>query len=62
MKPLITYFLLAYGISWVIWLPLYSPQLGWVDLPVFPYQHGIGGFGPMLAAFIMAAFDRKKID
>lgn len=50
-KNLITYFVLAYGISWLIWLPLYAPGLG---LPVLPYHHALGGLGPMLAALILS--------
>lgn len=52
MKPLITFFALAYGISWLIWLPLYGHIFGLTNLPVLPYHHAIGGFGPLSAAFI----------
>jgi len=52
MKPLRTFFVLAYGLSWLIWLPLYGPALGLPDLPILPYHHGIGGLGPLLAAFL----------
>lgn len=48
---LVLYFLLAYAISWLIWLPLYAPTL---HLPVLPYHHALGGLGPMLAAFIVS--------
>lgn len=50
MKQLVTFFTLAYLISWVIWLPLYGPSLGIKGLPVVPFHHAIGGFGPLLAA------------
>lgn len=52
MKPLITYFILAYCISWIIWFPLYSHAFGINNLTVLPFQHGIGGLGPMIASFI----------
>ncbi len=53
MKPLLTYFILAYLISWGIWAPLYLPKLGITGLPIFPHQHYIGSFGPAIAAFII---------
>lgn len=52
MKQLIVYFLLAFGLSWLIWLPLYGPSLGLKGLPAIPFNHAIGGLGPMLAAII----------
>lgn len=52
MKPLFTYFALAYAISWVVWLPLYAPALGWGSLPVVPFQHALGGLGPLTASVI----------
>lgn len=52
MKQLFTYFSLAYLISWILWLPLYAPAFGVFELPVVPFQHGIGGLGPLIAAFV----------
>lgn len=60
MKQLITYFFLAYLISWLIWFPLYAPAFGFNGLPVFPFQHGVGGFGPLLAAFITTGIYKGK--
>lgn len=54
MKKLLLFFLLAYAISWLAWLPLYGPALGINGLPVLPYHHAYGAFGPLLAAFICA--------
>ena len=59
MKILLTFFGLAYIISWTIWLPLYSPLFG-ISLPVLPYQHALGGLGPMMAAFITTGIYYKK--
>jgi len=59
-RPLLVFFALAYLISWVIWLPLYLPAFGIQGLPVSGFQHAIGGFGPMLAAFIVTLFFQKK--
>ncbi|WP_147205679.1 CPBP family glutamic-type intramembrane protease [Segetibacter aerophilus] len=50
MKQLLTYFCLAYLISWFIWLPLYGHIIGVHKLPAFSFQHALGGLGPLLAA------------
>lgn len=52
LKQLITYFGLAYLISWIIWFPLYGHVFGLTHLPKLPFHHGIGGFGPLIAAFL----------
>lgn len=53
MRQLTIFFSLAYLISWTIWFPLYSgPLFGLYGLPVLPCHHGIGGLGPLIAAFI----------
>lgn len=52
VKQLALFFALAYGISWLVWLPLYGPRLGIHGLPVLPYHHGLGGLGPLISAFI----------
>lgn len=49
-RSLLRFFLLAYALSWLIWSPLWLPALGIDVLPVLPYHHALGGFGPMLAA------------
>jgi len=60
MKRLITYFTLAYLMSWAIWLPLYSKKLGISDLPTLPYNHALGGLGPMLAAILTTIIYEKR--
>ena len=52
MKQLITYFGLAYLISWTIWFPLYGHSFGLANLPTLPYHHGLGGLGPFIASFL----------
>ena len=54
MKKLVLFFTLAYAFSWLAWLPLYGPALGINGLPVLPYHHAYGAFGPLLSAFICA--------
>jgi membrane protease YdiL (CAAX protease family) len=58
--PLILYFLLAYLFSWLIWLPLYGPHFGIQSLPVLPFNHALGGFGPLLSAFLTTYLFEKK--
>ncbi|MBP1676336.1 MAG: family intrarane metalloprotease [Bacteroidetes bacterium] len=61
MRQLITYFGLAYLISWVIWLPLHGPVFGLTNLPVLPYHHGFGGLGPLIASFLTTwIYQRNK--
>ena len=55
MRQLVWFFLLAYSISWLIWVPLWLPALGIHGLPLFPMNHALGGLGPMLAAVICTA-------
>ena len=61
MKQLTLYFSLAYFISWLIWLPLYGHVFGITNLPAFPFNHALGGLGPMIAAFITTfIFEQKQ--
>ncbi len=53
MRSLIFFFALAYGLSWLIWSPLWLPALGMTILPVLPFNHALGGLAPMLSAFIL---------
>ncbi len=61
--PLACYFLLAYGFSWLGWLPYVLSQNGLGLLPFHPSQFIVllGGFlGPCLSGFIMAAVTEGK--
>jgi uncharacterized protein len=49
---LITYFAIAYILSWTIWFPLYGHVFGITGLPILPFHHGIGGLGPLVAAVL----------
>lgn len=60
MKQLLTYFGLAYLISWTIWLPLYGHIFGLINLPTLPFNHGIGGLGPLIASFLTTWIFLKK--
>lgn len=52
--PLLTFFALAYAISWFLWTPLWLPRFGVTGLPVLPYHHALGALGPITAAFVVA--------
>ena len=56
-RPIICFFALAYGISWLVWAPLWLPALGVHGLPVLAYHHALGAMGPIAAAFIVSAFE-----
>ena len=58
--PLVCYFALAYGISWMLWAPLWLPALGVHGLPVVPYHHALGALGPIAAAFIVSAIESGR--
>jgi uncharacterized protein len=60
MKQLLMYFGLAYLISWTIWLPLYGHIFGLTNLPVLPFQHGLGGLGPLTASVLTTWMFFKK--
>jgi membrane protease YdiL (CAAX protease family) len=46
------YFALAYAFTWLIWAPLWLPAFGVNALPVLPYHHFLGAYGPFIAAII----------
>jgi membrane protease YdiL (CAAX protease family) len=52
--PLITYFALAYAISWVIVLPLVARRQGFIDVRVPFALHYLNDYAPLLAALITA--------
>lgn len=60
MRALGCYFLLSYLFSWLIWWPLYAPALGLPSWPALPFNHALGGLGPMLAAFATASLFHRS--
>jgi membrane protease YdiL (CAAX protease family) len=53
--PLVAFFGLAYGISWLAWSPLWLPVFGFELLPILPHHHALGAVGPIAAAFFVSA-------
>ncbi|QMU26637.1 hypothetical protein [Adhaeribacter radiodurans] len=60
MFSLAKFFFLSYFVSWAIWLPLYLPYFGVYSVPVLPYQHGLGAWGPLLAGVIVLGQEQGK--
>jgi uncharacterized protein len=60
MKQLLTFFGLAYLISWIIWLPLYGGIFGLTNLPALPFQHALGGLGPLISSVLTTWIFLKK--
>jgi uncharacterized protein len=58
--PLITFFTLAFGLTWANWLPqaLVSRGLLWITIPSFLAI--VAGYGPALAAIIVTALTTGK--
>ena len=60
-KKIITFILITYGISWMIWLPNVLSQNCNVGLRHSDWLHLLGGLGPFLGAIITTyIFDKKK--
>ena len=55
---LISYFVLAFGISWVATIPLIAAAHGLSLESVSPYLHYLVLSGPMLAAIIIVGIER----
>ncbi|QBD75069.1 CPBP family intramembrane metalloprotease [Ktedonosporobacter rubrisoli] len=61
--PLVSYFVMAYGFSWIAWLPYILSQDGFGLLPFHPGQAALlpGAFlGPFLSGFVMTAVMEGK--
>ena len=58
---LLSYFILAYAITWLIWAPILAASLGWIDREV-PYSlYYLGPFGPMTAALVVTALTKGRV-
>jgi uncharacterized protein len=53
--PLLSFFLLAYAISWSIWSPLLLAKQGMISYQPPQYLHLLGSLGPALAALIITS-------
>ena len=53
--PIITYFVLAYAISWIIVAPLVASAQGLIDVSIPFSLHYLNDYAPLLAAIITTA-------
>jgi membrane protease YdiL (CAAX protease family) len=52
---------LAYGLTWLFWLPIGLARAGWFELPVTEDRLAtLGQFGPFASAIILAALDGRS--
>lgn len=58
--PVISYFLLAYVVTWVGVLPLVLSTQSLLAIQISPNFHIIAAFGPILSAFIVTAIIGAK--
>lgn len=56
--PLLTFFVLAYFISWAIALPLVAQTHGWIKTSIPFSLHYLTAYGPLLSAVIITAVTR----
>ena len=57
-RNLITYFILAYAISWSIGVPLALAHQGLIPAILSPWTHYLVAFGPMLSAVIVTGISQ----
>jgi len=57
-NPLVSYFIIAYFISWTIWSPFVASVQGWVDWDVPGALYYLCPYGPLLSALIVTAITR----
>lgn len=55
--PLLAFYGLALGFSWLVWLPLWWPASGIEGSSISPLRQGLGAHGPLVAAFLVTALD-----
>jgi len=48
------FFILAFVISWLVWLPILLNKNLHMNIPLLPYQYYLASFGPMLSAFLVS--------
>jgi len=55
IRPLLVFFLLAFTLSWLIWIPVALSSHGWISFSVPSAIAGLmGAFGPTLAGIIVS--------
>ena len=60
-RKLVVFVGLTYAVSWLAWAPLCLEKLGALSIQPSPYWHLAGGFGPLIAAVLVSAWDRDAL-
>ncbi len=53
-RPLLVYFILAYGLTWLVLLPLLMSRRGSMGFDIPEDWEALGAFGPFFAALLVA--------
>jgi len=59
-RPVIAFVVLAYALTWSVWLPLLAQTQGWVASRPWPVLHLLGSLGPAAAAVVVIAATRGR--
>ena len=60
-KHIYLFFILAYGFTWLFWIPRALESQGYLSLPIDPvFFHIAGAFGPAVAAMSLTCIDGGK--
>ncbi len=59
-RKIIIYIMIAYGITWLLWLPLLMNKVRDINIPLLPYQFYLASFGPLIAAAVTSLITGGK--
>ena len=59
-RPLLSYVVLAYGLTWLVILPEFLSVRGYISTPMPEHWESLGAFGPALAGFLIAYITAGK--
>jgi formate-dependent nitrite reductase membrane component NrfD len=58
-RPLLSFYLLTFAITWGTWWPMAAYHQGWTDLTL-PVLYLVGGLGPGIAAYVVMSILRGR--
>lgn len=59
-SPLLSYFVLAYGFTWSLAVPLLLTKRGWIDAHLPHGLEAVAAFGPCIAALVVLGLTRGR--
>lgn len=59
-QPLLSFLAVAYGLTWLLMLPVVATSRGWVELDWPHWWEGVAAFGPLVAAWWILRHDPNK--